>query len=254
MNIFLSDLDNTLIYSHRHLLPADKTVMEFLHGRDQSYMTSETYRFLKYTGWIKVIPVTSRNEEQFRRLKLQGLYSGYAVICNGGKLLIDGLEDPDWTAESMKNSESQISELDETAKEIGQLIPTVTMHHPEPYMYYFRTSEPEKWLEHINEKLPRKNVLIQCDKRKIYLFAQAINKGNAAKRIKQLLHPDLVVSAGDGVMDIPMLNESDYAFAPSAIYDKVSCSGKYTVDGEIISDQICRKVTELHDHGILKEL
>ena len=36
MILFCSDLDNTLIYSHRREMHADKVLAEYLDGREQS--------------------------------------------------------------------------------------------------------------------------------------------------------------------------------------------------------------------------
>ena len=46
MDIFASDLDNTLIYSYKHDIGADKVLAERYEGRDVSYMTAYAHRKL----------------------------------------------------------------------------------------------------------------------------------------------------------------------------------------------------------------
>lgn len=45
MTYFFSDLDNTLVYSHRVSLPGERIAVEYLNDHIQSYMTKKTYDF-----------------------------------------------------------------------------------------------------------------------------------------------------------------------------------------------------------------
>ena len=45
--VFHTDLDNTLIYSYKHELGADKRCVEVYHGREISFITAETERLLQ---------------------------------------------------------------------------------------------------------------------------------------------------------------------------------------------------------------
>ena len=47
MTALFSDLDRTLIFSHRVELPGEKLPVELLEGRVQSYMTRRTLAYLQ---------------------------------------------------------------------------------------------------------------------------------------------------------------------------------------------------------------
>ena len=64
MTAFFSDLDRTLIFSHRIALPREKLVVELLNGREQSYMTCRTLAYLQNAAWLRLVPVTMRSCEQ----------------------------------------------------------------------------------------------------------------------------------------------------------------------------------------------
>ena len=91
---FFSDIDNTLIYSHRHHIPQPRICVEELHGKPQSYMSQKSYEYFKNQKWLSVTPVTTRTFEQYQRLHsvAQKLKWHFALICNGAVLLNDGKE------------------------------------------------------------------------------------------------------------------------------------------------------------------
>ena len=47
MEIFCTDLDNTIIYSYKHDIGDDKREVELYQGRNISYITGQTYELLK---------------------------------------------------------------------------------------------------------------------------------------------------------------------------------------------------------------
>ena len=52
MTYFFSDLDNTLVYSHRVSLPGERIAVEYLNDHIQSYMTKKTYDFLQEAYYL----------------------------------------------------------------------------------------------------------------------------------------------------------------------------------------------------------
>lgn len=89
MTYFFSDLDNTLVYSHRVLLPGERIAVEYLNDHIQSYMTKKTYDFFSKSNGVFLIPATTRTCEQYARLSETFARFGcrYALVCNGGILL-----------------------------------------------------------------------------------------------------------------------------------------------------------------------
>ncbi len=100
MIAFFSDLDNTLIFSYKHDIGEKKRCVEIYQGREVSYITERTYGLLKYAASrLLFVPVTTRTEEQYRRIDLGVGVPSYALVCNGGVLLINGQEDAGWYRE-----------------------------------------------------------------------------------------------------------------------------------------------------------
>ena len=60
MTYFFSDLDNTLVYSHRVSLPGERIAVEYLNDHIQSYMTKKTYDFFSKSIGVFLIPTTTR--------------------------------------------------------------------------------------------------------------------------------------------------------------------------------------------------
>lgn len=251
MNVFFSDLDNTLIYSHRRRIPGKKVPVEMLDGKEQSYMTDFTYSFFRNADWLPLVPVTTRSEAQYRRLLFPEAFRiRYALICNGGKLLADGEEDPEWSAETTELARDDLADLRELGAILGELCGR-EVRAPEEYYYYTKTDEPEKVCEALRKRNPKGNIRIEHDQRKVYLFPKAIHKGTAVRRFAERFGVRVSAGAGDSMMDVPMLNETDYPLAAEPVRGFVRNPAAGTLAGEIISDRICLELEALHQRGIL---
>ena len=82
MVVFFADLDNTLIYSYKHDIGADKVGVELYNDRVISFMTPKSYVLLKQADKRTLfVPTTTRTPEQFARIDL-GIASKYVLVCN----------------------------------------------------------------------------------------------------------------------------------------------------------------------------
>ena len=104
----------------------------------------------------------------------------------------------------------------------------------------------------MRKRIESENVRVENDRRKVYIFTAAVNKGNAVKRFKKIVNAGKTVAAGDDIMDIPMLNGVSVALASNRIFDKINVTEKQQLCGEIISDLICGSLEDMHNSGILK--
>ena len=95
--MFVSDLDNTLLFSHRYRQPGDVCV-EYLDGNEQGFLTQTTIELLRQaTQHLLFIPVTTRSVNQYQRIQWPiGCQPKYAVTTNGAILLVDGEIDLPW--------------------------------------------------------------------------------------------------------------------------------------------------------------
>lgn len=250
MSVFFADLDNTLIYSHRRNIGREKLPVEYLDGKQQSYMTSYSYRFLKDAEWINVVPVTTRTHEQFQRLTfMEDLHINHAIVCNGGMLLEGGKEDEEWTLETMRLIDASVDALDMTFDMLTNDKPDTVIHRPTPYMIYFKSNDPVEESRKLRDLVNAEIINVEHDQRKVYLFVSGVEKGTAVVRYKKKMSVEIDVAAGDDVMDVPMLNLARYALASSKIAPLVKNKNLIVIDGEQMADRICDELQRLHDAG-----
>lgn len=250
MSIFFTDLDNTMIYSHHREIGKPKIVVEHLDGKEQSFMTEFAYDFLSSADWLEIIPVTTRTKHQYDRIECsEKLRFKYAIICNGGKLLVDGKEDLEWSEETDDLVRDNYESLNQATEVLSELCHSEILHRPERYMSYVKCSDPEGVYTEISKLVDLNKVNVQRDGRKVYLFANGISKGEAVKRFIRKGKDRTILSAGDNLMDVSMLNNSDFAFANKTITDLITCKNKITIEEMPFSDGICRHIAEMRMKG-----
>lgn len=252
MCLFFTDLDNTMIYSHHKDIGNTKIVVEYLHGNEQSFMTEYTYVFLSSAIWLTVVPVSTRSEQQYRRIeRCAKLHFKYAILCNGGKLLVDGKECAEWSRETDAIARDCYDSLDNATQLLSQLCPDANIQRTERYMSYAKCDDPELVSLELSSLVDRDKVNIQRDDRKVYLFANGINKGKAIERFTRSRGNETVIAAGDNLMDVSMLNFADISFANQEIFDVISSKNKIKIEEFPFSDGICKSLNEMRLKGAL---
>ena len=112
MLIFNTDLDNTMIYSYKHDIGDDKICAEIYQGREISFVTSKTSQLIKEVNeTVLLVPTTTRTLEQYNRIDLGIGIPKLALVCNGGVLLENGVENAEWYNESLRLTESAHDQL-----------------------------------------------------------------------------------------------------------------------------------------------
>lgn len=252
MSIFFTDLDNTMIYSYHRGIDKPKIVVEHLDGREQSFMTEFAYAFFSSSDWLDVVPVTTRTEHQYSRIECsEKLRFKYAIVCNGGKLLVGGKEDLEWSNKTDILVRDCYDSLEHASDLLSHLCSVETVHRPERYMSYVKCSDPESVYTEIRKLVNLNKVNVQRDDRKVYLFANGISKGEAVERFMQERKTETILSAGDNMMDISMLNKADFAFANKKIVDLITCMKKIKIVDEPFSDGICKYIAEMRMKGMV---
>ncbi len=245
MILFCSDLDNTLIYSHRREMPADKVLAEYLDGKEQSYITkysAETLPKLAENG-IFLVPVTTRTQAQYERIFVFGrdgiVPCRYALVCNGSVLLKDGVPDEQWLAESMAVAEREFPEV---RRIYGKMLETPERDHAkliEPFMAYMLSDRAVELTEELSAEADGSLVTVCTHSRKVYCMAKSLTKGVAVERLKRYLGAETLITAGDSELDIPMLEAADSCFCAEEIAHLVH-SANVTALPHPLSDGICR--------------
>ena len=248
MILFFSDLDNTLIYSHRAPPPGEIIAAEYLNGHIQSYMTNKTYGFLSKSEEVLLVPTTTRTITQYARLADTFAAFGcrYVLACNGGVLLNHNVVDPDWLAETKKTAEDETDSLNEAEKIFLMRYPEHHIHSVDGIMLYAKTDSPAADADRLSGAVDTGKLSIYYDNRKVYCIPSSINKGNAVRRFLSRVSTSLTIAAGDSEMDVPMLNAVDVAILPRSLSADVDAGTKYIADPSVcFSDYICDVMKEL---------
>ena len=250
MSVFFTDLDNTMIYSHHVEIGKPKIVVEHLDGKEQSLMTEFAYDFLSSADWLDVVPVTTRTKQQYDRIECtERLHFKYAIVCNGGKLLVDGKEDLEWSDKTDVLVRDNYESLEQATELLSEICRGEIIHRPERYMSYIKYSDPEGAYKEIRKLLDPNRVNVQRDGQKVYLFVNGISKGDAIERFIRKRKVGTILSAGDNLMDVSMLNNADFVFVNKTITDLITCMNRITIEEMPFSDGICKCIAEMRMKG-----
>ena len=228
--IYASDLDKTLIYSSKSMLPLSISEQQSLveverkDGEPLTYMTAPAIELLKQVSQQAMfIPVTTRTLEQFHRIELfqTEIKPKYAITSNGGNILTDGEIDQGW--------EKAISiEIGEKCLPMEQVLARFkTISSPE-WVFSGRVADDYFYYCIIdNKKLPVDEILkfknwldnqgwhLSLQGRKLYFAPRPVDKWRAIDYIKQITgDAGPVVTSGDSLLDYEMLKNADYGYCP----------------------------------------
>jgi len=259
MIAFHSDLDNTLIFSYKHEIGEAKRCVEIYQGREVSFITEATYHLLKkLPKQILLIPTTTRTEEQYRRIDLGLGQPQYALVCNGGVLLVHGQEEEAWYRESMELVAECRGEL-QRAEEIllKDADRSFEVRNIRDLFLFTKSKEPELSAGKLRKALDMKKMNVFTNGVKVYAVPKKLNKGEAVRRFRERFHPERVIAAGDSAFDLPMLAEADMGLAPEALEGKyvlgknVHCMEKGRVFSERVLEYVLRQEESLErtDNG-----
>ena len=243
---WFSDLDNTLIYSHRTTFTSEKIIAEWLNGKEQSYITKETYSFMKNME-CNFVPVTTRSIEQYKRIYLfeEEIPVKYALVCNGAILLVDGKIDIDWYEESKRIVQQDMIELHRLRERLSEY----DIKELEDMMLYFKAERTEQVAKYLKEFTDNQRMYIGFDKRKVYCIPVCLSKGNAIQRFCNRFEVKLSVASGDSEFDLSMLNTTNVSLLPSNLLNKINENVKRISLGNdvIISDILCKYLSDIFE-------
>ncbi|MFG6345905.1 MAG: HAD hydrolase family protein [Lachnospiraceae bacterium] len=231
MIVFHTDLDNTLIYSYRHDIGQDRICAEVYQGREISFITRETLRLLQQIMTRKeqvlVVPTTTRTIEQYQRIDLGVGKLRYALVCNGGVLLVDGKEDENWYLESLERIKGSRQMLDRALAFLEKdKRRTFDLRFIKELFVFTKCEEPEAVVSDLQKKTDGDVVDVFHNGAKVYVVPKALGKGAAVERFRKYAGADFVAAAGDSAFDISMLEAADYGIAAPELAQKFRFSDK----------------------------
>lgn len=216
------DLDNTLIYSYKHDIGTEKRCVEVYQGREISFLTEQTYAALKKAAKrFVLVPTTTRTLEQYGRIDLGIGPVSFALTCNGGLLLKDGVSDPEWYEESKRQIEESEEEL---KKAYGFLLADkrreFELRFIEELFLFTKCREPKAVAEELRGLLNLCLVDVFHNGIKVYVVPKALSKGKAVERFREKFGVTWAAAAGDSEFDVSMLLAADVGLAPDGFLEK----------------------------------
>lgn len=218
MDIFHVDLDNTLIYSYKHEIGENKRSVEVYQGREISYITERTYQLLlELKKYVCIVPTTTRTVEQYSRIELGIGNLKYALVCNGGLLLIDGQADQTWYEQSLSLVEESREELERAIRCLEQEQNRIfEIRLLEKLFVFTKCRSAQETVRRLQVQLHPRFTDVFHNGEKVYVVPKKLNKGMAVARFRDYLGSEKVYAAGDSAFDIPMLEQAELAMAPPA--------------------------------------
>jgi len=233
--IFASDLDSTLIYSSKHCEQVNEEKLfpvDFYNNNNSSFITKSMQDKLEHINEsMFFIPVTTRSPEQYSRMKYfyDVIKPKYAIVANGGIILKNGNVLKSWS--------------DISSAKISKVLPIVTMIKlcsfflEGDFVKYYKTCEDlfiysildeDKvssafsnvkmaldYFEVLRSFCAKHNYSLSKQGKKVYIVPNCINKYDPINYIMQLENINMYISAGDSLLDYPMLAHSNYGIIPS---------------------------------------
>ena len=237
--LIFSDIDGTLIFSAAKKRPED-IVCEYKDGVEISCITPrQAELFPKLNG---VIPVTTRSIEQYLRINFpSGFSPKYALVDNGGTLLIDGKPERDWTENSLGIVEKCAAELARCRRAMeSDAHRSFEIRLVDGMFLFTKSDSPERSLE-LLKAVAGEQVECFAVGAKVYAIPSEINKGGAAKRLgERILPSSTTICAGDSTMDISLLRIADTAVFPEDLRELVSAPNRVVFPRE----RFCEQVTD----------
>ncbi|MDO5520897.1 MAG: HAD family hydrolase [bacterium] len=251
MNILVSDLDNTLIYSYKKEIGTEKIVVEYYQGKELSFMTRTSHQLLnEVKEQVLVVPVSTRSVAQYERITFNEAWTpSVALVSNGGTLLRDGKEDQAWKEETMRLIAPSVNELEKAEGLLrNDENRTLEVRLVDDVFLFTKSSNPEKTVDMLEHNLDLRLVDCYSNHSKVYVLPKALTKGEAVKRLKNCYNVGQVIAAGDSIFDVSMMKQADRSFCPKELEEEFSDykgTLRLILENEILSDIMLNEVVKL---------
>lgn len=226
--LVLSDLDRTLVWSRRTWDravdpdPGPLVCVEELDGAEHAYVTRTAYDALAAGARTdRLVWVTTRTPDQLRRLRLPAVR--HALCLNAGRLLVDGVEDADFTRRTTEAVASVTSAGDLVAG-LGVLLDVPWVRRVRDadgvFCYLLMTGEepPGTWWDALADGVAAAGWVMTPERTKTYLTPAPLTKGAGVARLLERTGLPLAAAAGDSLLDADMLALAVAALTPAGSY------------------------------------
>lgn len=207
----LTDLDRTMIFSKRFYKDGEDLIpIESKKGEVISYMTKEALRIVQEQSSF-IIPVTTRTLAEFKRVK-PFQECDWAIVGNGSTILHKGVILKEWIEHIEKVTNPLSEEYEFFVDWMNSTFQDVLERKAAIVEKFVFAKIKEGEQDVVNRKMAELNYSnwqFVIQKRKIYLMPKEVSKEAAAKYVIQQIGEDnLFYFAGDGILDVKLLNLS----------------------------------------------
>lgn len=211
--IFLSDLDNTLIFSYKKMSP-ESLCVETKEGKRLSYMTHEGGRlFREMTKQMRFIPITTRSAEQYSRITFpEGYIPEFALTANGASLLVKGVPDKEWTEEvaaQIAACKPEFAALEKFLKTCPEVCFDIRI--VDSAFLFTKCKNADEAAARMNREISPTLTRLYTNGEKLYALPRTLGKEAALKRLKARFPHERIIAAGDSLFDEEMLRAADIA-------------------------------------------
>ncbi len=214
-----SDLDRTLIYSAaaRGSDPPELVCVETYDDAPLSFVTATAAGGLAALAERSVfVPTTTRTPEQYLRVRLPGPAPRFAITANGGRLLVDGTVDGDWSA----HVDGRLSAAAPLAQVHELLTGAWVLRSRDAdglfcYAVVDRAALPSAWLAELTAWCDEHGWGVSLQGRKLYCVPRALTKSAGATEVARRVGTRTMLAAGDSLLDADLLLAADAAIRPA---------------------------------------
>jgi hypothetical protein len=229
--IAATDLDRTLIYSAKaSKLGSERppvVCVEIHDGKQASFMTAVAAEALaRLAADCTLVPVTTRVPAQFERVTLPGPAPKYAIAANGGMLYVDGTLDREWSAGVARELADgfALAAVWEQAGHVCRPEWTVKLRNAAELFCYAVVDPnrlPEGFVSDIAGWAAERGWRVSLQGRKLYWVPDVLSKSAAVAEVARRIEADLVLAAGDSLLDTDLLLGADFGIHPrhGELYD-----------------------------------
>lgn len=223
MKLFTTDLDRTLIFSHRTIGEReDVQCVELFEGKEQSFMSHKQIKLLhELKESAHIVPVTTRSQMQYERISFfqHELVPSYAVMANGGIVFKDGKRDAQWDALVQQRMNDALPIRDFTTRFQTHRAHDFFLREYETEGLFYMLAVDEAALRHDDLRAFQDDLAIEgwtsyLHGRKFYALPSTLTKEAAVQYVASQLPHTEHIAAGDSMMDLGMMQLADVGYTP----------------------------------------
>ena len=223
--LICADLDRTLIYSAAALglegADADGPSLlcvELYQRAPQSFMlTDAAGELAELARCTTLVPTTTRTVEQYARVQLPGPAPRFAICANGGRLLVDGVSDRDWSnhVTALLDGGAPVAEVRARLDPPLSFVRSVRVASGLfVYAVVVREEMPAAWLAELSQWCAERGWAVSMQGRKVYCVPNLLRKSSAAAEVARRTGASRMFAAGDSLLDTDLLLAADAAIRP----------------------------------------